>query len=214
MPLYLRRHIFPCGELGLWEISENVDYLLNHSQYSPLEREEYEALPPKRRTQWLAARWLLHEMTGLSNRVIPEKDAYGKPYLPGFPKQISLSHSGDFAGVALADAPVGLDVQRIVGKLSRIEHKFMLATDSERLSAAHRLEHLHVYWGAKEAMYKAYGKRELAFKEHILLSPFDYDAVGGVCQGRVLKGGVDMRFDIHYGIIKEYMVVYAVETKA
>ena len=47
-----------------------------------------------------------------------------------------------------------------------------------------RMEHLSVYWGAKEALYKAYGRKKLEFKQHILVEPFKYNLKKGICKGQ------------------------------
>ncbi len=36
------------------------------------------------------------------------------------------------------------------------------------------------HWGAKEALYKLYGKGGISFKNDILLSPFSYQSIGNL----------------------------------
>ncbi|MGB1217877.1 MAG: 4'-phosphopantetheinyl transferase family protein, partial [Saprospiraceae bacterium] len=181
-----------------------------------LTKEEKNALVethPKRQMEWMAGRLLLHKMSGRKTRGECTKDEFGKPFLKDSEYDISLSHSGRFAAVIATPFPCGIDIQKIVPKLKRIENKFMTKADLSTLSTEFYMEHLHVYWGAKEAIYKAYGKKKLEFKEHILLDSFEYDVTFGKCKGYVRKESVRMDFDIHYRKIENYILVYAIEQK-
>ena len=75
---------------------------------------------------------------------------------------------------------------------------------------------MHVYWGAKEALYKAYGKGELDFKKNILVEPFLYEnipyhASDGEFQGTILKEDFKKNFNLFYRKIDNYILVYAIE---
>lgn len=213
MPIYLREHIHPSGEIGLWDITEDESYFKEELILTDEEQELIADVVERRRKEWMAGRLLLHKMSGREEREIAEKDEHGKPHLMASPYDISLSHSGRFAAVIAAPTLVGIDIQKLVPKIFRIKEKFMTPEDLERLSEETALEQLHVYWGAKEALYKAYGKRKLEFREHIIIYPFDYDVSFGRCRGYVEKGDVHLDFDIHYRLIENYMLVYAIQTK-
>ncbi len=90
------------------------------------------------------------------------RDEHGCPRLTAHPAwQFSLSHSGDWAVCALADAPVGIDVERVrpvrIDALARRyfteQEAALLITlpDTERQIAFFRL------WTAKESVLKAQG---------------------------------------------------------
>ena len=72
-------------------------------------------------------------------------------------------------------------------------------------------EMLHVMWGAKECLFKAYGKGQLPFATHIQLDPFFYYDKGGNLNGKVEKDEYFRTFNIEYALIEDYMLVYAVE---
>lgn len=97
------------------------------------------------------------------DRTCPEcGGAHGKPRLPGGEVEFSLTHSGALVGVALAQVPVGIDVE------SRAGSAYDPALAGEALSAAERA-HLEAmapsrraagflrYWTRKEAVLKALG---------------------------------------------------------
>lgn len=194
--------------LALWHLTEEEDFFLHQMELYALEREELNYLKGHRRTEMLAARWLLHEVMGGEPRVPCLKDEHGKPFLKDFGGFISLSHSNDWIAIQVADRPVGVDIQVITPKIERIIGKFMREDERECLDQAHFLEHLHVFWGAKEALYKAYGKRELDFRGHIFIDPFSYDLSNGHCTGTIRKGDFFENYHLKYEKIGDYILVY------
>ncbi len=219
MPIFLQENIKPEGEIALWEITEPFDFFTDQIQIHTTEQETLDRVVDRRKKEWLAGRYLLQFMSGRKSPLKIEKDEYGKPHLPDSSFDISLSHSGRFAAAIASSKVVGIDIQRFTNKIKRIEHKFMTVEDSKWMSTIYNLEHLHVCWGAKEALYKAYGKKKLEFKEHILLDPFEYDVSFGQCKGYVKKEmiinhekvNIDMTFDIYYRVLENYMLVYAIQ---
>lgn len=211
MPLLSHESIMPVGELGLWEITETESFFIEKLNLVPTEMDYISTLKGRRKLEWLAGRYLLHYMSGRQVRGACIKDEYGKPFLQDSPYQISISHSRELASVIAAPFSVGIDIQKLVGKIERIAHKFMRDDEMASLQAATRLEHLHVYWGAKEALYKAYGRRELDFKKHILIEPFVYDLNHGFCSGRVEKGSFMARYQIWYERRGDFILVWGME---
>ena len=127
--------------------------------------------------------------------------------------EISISHSRSLATVLAAPVPVGVDIQKIVSKIERIAHKFMNQAESESLQVPSCIPHLHVYWGAKEALYKAYGRRQLDFKKHILIDPFSYDEAGGTITGSIHFNDFHANYQLSYERIdREFVLVYARES--
>ena len=219
MAIFLQEDIKPQGEIALWEITESIAFFEDQLLISEEEAAVLDRVVDRRKKEWLAGRYLLQFMSGKTEPLRIEKDEYGKPHLPESSFDISLSHSGRFAAAIASPFVVGIDVQRFTNKIKRIEHKFMTEEDSKWMSSVYNLEHLHVCWGAKEALYKAYGKKKLEFKEHILLDPFEYDVSFGQCKGYVKKEIIidqkitliNMDFDIYYKVLENYMLVYAVQ---
>lgn len=87
---------------------------------------------------------------------------HGRPTLPGSTLELSLTHSGDRIGLALATGvPIGLDVE--VTKDRSTDNLISYAlTDAERavlepLPAEERHQQFFVYWARKEALMKATG---------------------------------------------------------
>lgn len=212
MPLYLQKNIASQGEIGLWRIEEDEVFFLEQLNLSASEDNYIASIKGHRRLEWLASRLLLHKMSGREKRSACIKDEHGKPFLVDSLFDISISHSRLLAAVIAAPQAVGIDIQKIVDKIERIAHKYMRDEEMESLQPDTRLEHLHVYWGAKEALYKAHGRRQLDFKEHIFVHPFQYDVTNGQCSGYIQKEDEFIPFQIYYELVNEdYMLVYAVE---
>jgi len=73
-----------------------------------------------------------------------------------------------------------------------------------------QVEHLYVYWCAKETLYKIYGKRALHFKEDLLIEPFEYKGKG-VISGCISVGKMKETYSLHYEKICDYMLVYVLK---
>ena len=212
MPLLFHRHVNPEGELGVWRIAEEESYFLERLNLFPKEALWLEKIKGHRRLEWLAGRWLLHLMSGRGDRGACLKDEFGKPYLENSLYEISISHSRELTSVMASPRLVGVDIQKLVGKIDRIVDKFMRKVEIESVKSNSRLEHLHVYWGAKEALYKAYGRRQLDFRKHIFVEPFTFDLDIGKCKGFVEKDNYHMDFELYYEQIEEYILVYGTES--
>lgn len=212
MPFFYRQIINKDAELAIWRIEESEDWFRERLILSDLEIQQLEAIKGHRRVEWLAVRYLTSQLLGNQSGAML-KDEFGKPHLLHVPLQMSVSHSNGLAATILAKALTGIDIQKIVPKIERIAHRLLREEERAALQPETRLEHLHVYWGAKEALYKAYGRRELDFCVNILVEPFQFDLENGSCRGRVVKGAFDCWFDLHYQQMQDYILVYALEAK-
>jgi len=70
----------------------------------------------------------------------------GKPYLPGYPIHFSLSHSKSHALCALADVPLGCDVELHRSVPTNIQRRVLGAGESP--------EDFFAYWTLKESLFK------------------------------------------------------------
>jgi phosphopantetheinyl transferase len=167
MPLLHTEHLSPDCWWGVWHIAEPEAQLL------PLvaDRVELGELAtishPAKRLQWLAVRALACQL--LLNQQIAfdqiAKDPFGRPYLTGSLAQLSFSHTGSWAVVALhRTAPLGIDIERESPAVDRVAPR--LFSPSE-LAATGDLAQKTVFWCAKEAVYKLHGQRGLDFRQQI-----------------------------------------------
>jgi phosphopantetheine--protein transferase-like protein len=208
MSFFIKKEMPSKGQLGIWRIEEEERFFKNELPLSSANEANLAKKHPSRRLEWLAGRYLLHEM---SEGKPCQVDEYGKPFLENSPYHVSISHSGDLASVVMNHKSVGVDIQKITTKIQRIARKFMRAEEMDSLEKGTELEHLHVYWGAKEALYKAYGKKQLDFREHLHVKPFVYQSHGGQSTAIVTKGDYKNTYEVHYQKIENYILVYVVE---
>jgi len=211
MPIIAHHTIEPEGELGLWRIEETEPWFLRRLELVETEARQLEAIKGRRRTEWLAARQLVHAMSGRDRRGAFIKDEYGKPHLESSDWHISISHTHGLAAAIAAPRPVGIDVQVLVGRIERLAHKYMRPEELASLHSGHRIEHLHIYWGAKEALYKAYGRRRLDFCAHLLVEPFFLEEAKGTTSGRIVKDAFEADYRIHYAVEPAYVLVWVME---
>ena len=126
----------------------------------------------------ILARQMLGKRLGVPAEEVPlQWEEEGKPTVEGNALYCSISHSGPFVVCAVAETPIGVDVEVIRGA----EEKFIRRTCSDR-----EMEYIHYgdagcfrrfweCWTAKEALFKLTGKGPLlalsAFElpEHVVL---------------------------------------------
>ena len=211
MPLIRHDILSPEAELGIWQINEPEHWFMEALLLYPPELRQLSELKGRRRLEWLAARQLVHQMSGRTKRAAFVKDEHGKPRLEGSDWHISISHSHGLAAAIAAPVLCGVDIQFIVPKITRLAHKFLCPSEAASLRPEYELDQLHFYWGAKEALYKAHGRRKLDFIEHIKVAPFQYESAKGQTTGKIVKDGEELNFEVFYERSEEgYMLVWAV----
>lgn len=211
MPYFLEQK-FPGGAtVALWRIEESAEWFLEHLALSAAELTELGHYQGRRRTEWLAVRMVLQQLQG-GRRVPLVKDDHGKPHWADPTLgQLSISHSRLFAAVVVAPVDCGIDIQHIVPKITRLGPRFMPEATIALMPPAQKVEQLHVCWGAKEALYKAYGRRAIDWCEHLIVPYFSYQTPSGLCQGRVEKTDYQADFAIHYTLLEDYMLTVALQ---
>ena len=150
-------------------------------------------------------------MSGRELRGACLKDEFGKPYLTDSTFQISISHSWNIVAIMAAPYNIGVDIQREVAKITRIEKKFIRPVEKESLQENTKIPHLHIYWGAKEALYKAYGRKRLGFVRHIHVDPFEYNLVTGHTTAAIHKDTYHAYFDVFYEQVEGCYMVHVIE---
>lgn len=174
------------------------------------EREIIAPLSPRKRTEWLASRELLFKVAKFPQRVECVYDEFGKPELVGSTKHISISHSELWCAAMISDRICGVDIQIYSDTIRRIAGRFLTEADLKRAEKEKNpLHHLHVLWGAKECLYKAYGKRKLGFRENIFISKLDSARHEGIAEIRY--EGLHLQYEFYYRLLPEVAWVFCVE---
>src|SRR5207244_952031 len=127
MPLVYQQNINEATKLAVWHIAEAEDFFLVKV---PLQKE---ITHPHKRLQHLAGRYLLRELfEDFPLELIQIADTK-KPFLPNEAYPFSISHCGDYAAVIVSPVNrVGVDIELISDKVSRIRDKF-LSPEEQRI---------------------------------------------------------------------------------
>ena len=205
MPLLLTTHPSAGTIFGLWQITEEEYFFRRELPLSEAEENELARLKNIRRLEWLASRWLLHKLTGAPQRLPLAKDAFSKPFFLDKPDlYCSLSHSHGIVGALLAEQNVGCDIQVLMGKMPRLAAKFLNERETAFVapfSPQQQFDLFHIFWTAKESLYKAYGLKELDFRAHLHVEPFDWAEAAGHTRGWVIKEAFRQEYQLIFGKI-------------
>ena len=125
MPLLETHHLPENISLAVWKIDEPDDYFIELLSLSEEEKIDVEDMKGRRKTEWLASRWLWVELTRDLNHGPIIKDECGKPQICNSDWHMSISHTQSYTAVITAPLLVGFDIQTTVEKISRIAHKFL-----------------------------------------------------------------------------------------
>jgi phosphopantetheinyl transferase len=170
-------------------------------------------LSPRKKSEWLSSRELLYKIADLPERTQCLYDDFGKPYLKGVDQHISLSHSELWCAAMVSDRRCGVDVQSYTETVRRISDRFLIEADVKVVEASlDPLKTFHLFWGAKECLYKAYGKRKLGFREHLFISSIEFEA--GTAAGEIHFEDLHLRYDIYFRFLPEVAWVFCIEHPA
>jgi phosphopantetheinyl transferase len=175
MPVFSDISISGKGRLGIWKITENIHFFSERLSLSANEQEEYQKIKKHyRRLEWLAARWLLHSLTGTENkRFNVKKDQYGKPSFDDHVMSFSLSHSVNYVAALISDKTCGLDLQVFDERILKLSPKFLSDKEMKLIKPHSEIIDATRCWTIKEAVYKAYGKRQLDFKKDMKIETIE-----------------------------------------
>lgn len=173
MPLILERQIGTAKKIGVWQITEPIDFFLEQ-----LVQADNPSISRKRLLEQSCSAHLLNTLLKQSFHHLLDKDANGKPFLREHPFSISFSHSKNMVAclIDIEGGPAGIDIEYLREGIKAIAPKFV--TEKEGLLEKDYL-HFHLVWGAKEVLYKIYSLKELDFLEHLSVD-FQNDIIGTI----------------------------------
>lgn len=201
MPIYQTTNVSESVKVALWKITESEEELqenLIKIGFKP--QKIYQTKNKQRLKQWIATRLLLNEFFNTTQIVY---DELGKPFLNnGW--NISISHSNDFVAIILNKVEsCGIDIEKITPKIERIKHKFLSSDDLKSIKS---LEDLLIYWGAKEALYKYYGKKEVLFIENLFIKEFNEN--NSKFLGKIKMPDFQKEISMSWEKIEDFILVY------
>ncbi len=174
MPIFIQKKIMSDINFLIWQIKEPENFFRSSFPWTETELAQLIEVHPKRRLEYLASRYVLYTQTGTSGSPEFIKNEFGKLKFKEEGSFLSISHSGEYTGYVIGPNEVGLDIQIFDFKVIRILHKYLSTDELEFLNLNFiNQEDLKVAatlcWCAKEAVYKAHGKRGIQFNKQINL---------------------------------------------
>jgi 4'-phosphopantetheinyl transferase len=190
-------------KIEIFSLSEQLQLtLLNLNEFA-----QHHKLTDKRSIEKQAAIYIVRAVLKDNQIEILYKES-GKPYLVGNIK-ISISHSYDWLAILFSfnGNDVGVDIEKVRDKVLNIKEKFLSQKELQNLKDAPP-EKYTIYWGAKEALYKALEIRGLNFAEQIFIEDFTYAHMGGKISALVNSSNSEKKHTLHYQVLDNYILVY------
>ncbi len=206
MPLYKDHQLSDASRVLVWKVTEmeadlRLSTLLNEKntlRFNGMKSELH-------RRAFLSVRELL-KLTGYTDHDLYYDD-FGKPNLRDG-KNISITHSHEFAAIIVSDRPSGIDLEWAREKILRIADKFVSSEmDYLQNEAEHdRILKLTVIWGIKESIFKIRNEAGISFKDHINVPPFVLSE--GKANGALQFNGLQASFDVDFIIFEDFVLVW------
>ncbi|MCD8434096.1 4'-phosphopantetheinyl transferase superfamily protein [Tenacibaculum dicentrarchi] len=208
MPVHKTITINSNTNVLIWKIEESFDEL---SENITLNKRSINRLNSMKsdlhRKGFLSVRQLLKKAGYTDDDLI--YDEFGKPHLKDG-KFISITHSFIFSAIIISDdKPVGIDIEKQRDKIVKIAPKFT-PIEAYKSIANHSalVSKLTIVWGAKESLYKIYGKKKLHFLKNIYIDDFSFES--NKTLGRILYQGITDEYQIHFLETEGFTCVYAI----
>lgn len=199
MPVFSHKTTSNDTIISVWHITESLQELIE--KYQALNLDPIILTNSETRTkQWIATRLLLNSIKKGVEIVYDKK---GKPSISnGW--NISISHSSEFVAISIHQTNnCGIDIEKITPKVERIKHKFLNPTDLLNVT---EIRELLIYWCAKEALYKYYGKKEVLFIENLFIESFTTNS--NTFTGIIKMPDFETSLQMEWEIIEDYIIVY------
>jgi phosphopantetheinyl transferase len=174
MALYKTLTISPETKVFIWKIEESIEDLKADIILTENSQNRLNSMKSNLHQKgFLSIRHLLKEVNLTDADLI--YDEFGKPHLFDG-RFISITHSFNFTAIIYStETEVGIDIEKQREKILKIAHKFTPFEEYKTIANVDALiSKLTIVWGAKESLYKIYGKKKLLFLHHIYINDFKF----------------------------------------
>lgn len=188
--------------LWVWHITE-----LHNELFALIDSHLHDSDKRENNAHWLASRALISQIFKGKNYTL-YKDTVNKPYLiiNGKFWHFSITHSGNYAAIAYSkNNAVGIDLEKIDTRIDRVAKKYM---NEVEWSYAHSTLHKTIIWSAKESLYKLLGKRDVDFKQHLFIYPFNPAEPTGIICTEIEKDETLLRVNMQYELFDDMVLTY------
>ena len=210
MGLYLKKELENEAVIGVWQITETEEELIELSSTPSDEMEEISFIRSESlRKQRLAVRALLNTL--FDEKVYLSHHDNGKPYLENNPVNISITHTEKYVAVILHEEEnVGIDLESLDRDFSAVEKKALSEDEIDDLEDEKRNEQLAIYWCAKEAVFKLLSRYNVDFAEQIEIERFRPRGEGELEATFTSKKDDEEEFDLEYITFDRHVLVWVV----
>ena len=209
MALYLKKELENEAVIGVWQITETEEELVELSSTPSDEMEEISFIRSESlRKQRLAVRALLNTL--FDEKVYLSHHDNGKPYLENNPVNISITHTEKYVAVILHEEEnVGIDLESLDRDFSAVEKKALSEDEIDDLDDDNRNEQLAIYWCAKEAVFKLLSRYNVDFAEQIEIERFRLRGEGEL-EATFTSKDEEEEFDLEYMTFDRHVLVWVV----
>jgi phosphopantetheine--protein transferase-like protein len=209
MGLYLKKELDNEAVIGVWQVTETEEELIELSSTPSDEMEEISFIRSESlRKQRLAVRALLNTL--FDEKVYLSHHDNGKPYLENNPVNISISHTEKYVAVILHEEEnVGIDIESLDRDFSAVEKKALSEDEIDDLEDEKRNEQLAIYWCAKEAVFKLLSRYNVDFAEQIEIERFRPRGEGEL-EATFTSKNDEEEFDLEYITFDRHVLVWVV----
>lgn len=207
MPLYKSLTVDKNTKVLIWKIEESFNELNSDIILSDKSKTRLDGMKSDLHQRgFLSVRHLLKEV-GYSDADLIY-DEFGKPHLKDG-KYISITHSFIFSGLIISDnLHVGIDIEKQRDKILKIAHKFTPVEEYKTIANHDALiSKLTIVWGAKESLYKIYGKKKIRFLENIYVNDFRFADEKTI--GEIRYNGEQSSYNIQFLEFEGFTCVFA-----
>ena len=205
MPIIEDLNLLSKTRLIIWEITEDLEDLRSGVI---LDKDSVKLLADRKseihKKQFLAIRNILKEISVHNQNL--KYDEFGRPFLTD-DKNISITHSGNYAALIISDQKVGIDIEVVGDSILKITNKF-LETELIYPQVLEK-EAALIYWNIKESVFKLVKNSGVDFKKNIIVLPLDFK--NNCTKSWYLNEDTIDSFDSYFKISKNYTLAYVIK---
>jgi phosphopantetheinyl transferase len=207
MALYKTLTVNKVTKVLIWKIEESISKLQEGIVLSENSTTRLNSMKSQLHQRgFLSIRHLLKEVGYTDTDLI--YDEFGKPHLKNG-NFISITHSFTFTAIIVSEKfHVGIDIEKQREKILKIAHKFTPFEEYKTIAnVAALISKLTIVWGAKESLYKIYGKKKLLFLHHIYIEDFKF--ADEKTTGEIRYNGENTAYNISFLEFEGFTCVFA-----
>lgn len=187
--------------LFFWKITENQSELFSEDLLSEFDNQRFMKIKSENhRRSFLAVRHLLQKAN-----INPQNlfyDNNGKPFLQTG-QNISISHSHQFAMIALSSQKIGIDIEKKQERIKALAYRFTDWLPQENVTNSEKISAFIQIWAIKEALYKAINMSSVDFKKHLIIQ--DFSLYQNEFSAKIHHPNCQERYRIFSGEIEDFV---------